>query len=187
VSTDPMHDGKAHEYGHRNERHEALQMGVVQQPGGTHEHVKNNENPKQSIRYSRLIANGCCLARPTTTTLVTAAVIILAIVPAASIASSGDHLYRINPQRGSKSCPKKFMRSVSTQAMLFRLRLLALLETVAVGCLSLRRKDFLNTDLAMRCSRRRSIKWALFSSLVKFAPMPLTITMTRVRSSISSQ
>ena len=34
VSTDPMHDGKAHEYGHRNERHEALQMGVVQQPGG---------------------------------------------------------------------------------------------------------------------------------------------------------
>ena len=41
----------------------------------------------------------------------------------------------INPQRGSKSCPKKFMRSVSTQAMLFRLRLLALLETVAVGVL----------------------------------------------------
>jgi hypothetical protein len=62
VSTDPVHDGKAHEYGHRNERHEALQMGVVQQPGGTHEQVKNNENPKQSIRYSRLIAHGSCLA-----------------------------------------------------------------------------------------------------------------------------
>src|SRR5262249_20982561 len=133
VSTDPMHDGKAHEYGHRNERHEALQMGVVQQPGGTHEHVKNNENPKQSIRYSRLIAHGCCLAFQST--LVTVAVISLAIVPAASIAGSGDHLYRINPQRGNKSYPKKFMRSVSTQAVLFRLRLLALLETVAVGVL----------------------------------------------------
>jgi hypothetical protein len=58
VSTDPMHDGKAHEYGHRNERREALQMGVMQQPGGTHEHVKSNENPKQSVRYSRLIAHG---------------------------------------------------------------------------------------------------------------------------------
>jgi len=44
---------------------------------------------------------------------VTVAVIILAIVPAASIASSGDHLYRINPQRGSKSCPKKLMRMFS--------------------------------------------------------------------------
>ena len=55
---DPMHDSKAHEYGHRNERHEALQMGVVQQPGGTHEHVKSNENPKQPVRYSRLIAHG---------------------------------------------------------------------------------------------------------------------------------
>src|SRR6516165_1855770 len=63
VSTDPMYDGKAHEYGHRNERHEVLQMGVVQQPGGTHEHVKSNENPKQPVRYSRLIAHGgCCPA-----------------------------------------------------------------------------------------------------------------------------
>ena len=78
-------------------------MGVVQQPGGTHEHVKNNENPKQSIRYSRLIAHGCCPAfqSSTTTTLVTVAVIILAIVPAASIASSGDHLYR-NRENGPR-------------------------------------------------------------------------------------
>src|SRR5262249_11595455 len=92
VSTHPMHDGKAHQYGHRNERHETLQMGVVQQPGGTYEHVKSNETPKQSVRYSRLIAHGCCLAsqssdRPRGDHSV--------IVPAASIASSGDHLYRI--------------------------------------------------------------------------------------------
>jgi hypothetical protein len=38
---------------------------------------------------------------------------------------------------------------------------------------------------SMRCSRRRSIKCARFSSFVRFAPMPLTITMTRARSSIS--
>jgi hypothetical protein len=40
-----MHDGKAHEYGHRNERREALQMGVMQQPGGAHEHVKSSADP----------------------------------------------------------------------------------------------------------------------------------------------
>ncbi len=39
----------------------------------------------------------------------------------------------------------------------------------------------------MRCSRRRSVKWALFSSLVKFAPMPLSITRTNVSAIIHIQ
>jgi hypothetical protein len=60
VPTYPMHDGKAHEYRHRNEWREPLQVGIVQQPSGTNEHVESNENPKQYIRYSALITHGCC-------------------------------------------------------------------------------------------------------------------------------
>ena len=39
----------------------------------------------------------------------------------------------------------------------------------------------------MRRSRRKSFRWARVSSLVKFAPIPLVITITSVRSSMSSQ
>src|SRR5207248_6418056 len=60
VPTYPMHDGKAHEYRHRNEWREPLQVGIVQQPSGTNEHVESNENPKQYIRYPPLITHGCC-------------------------------------------------------------------------------------------------------------------------------
>jgi hypothetical protein len=40
---------------------------------------------------------------------------------------------------------------------------------------------------SMRCSRRKSAKCALFSSLVRFAPIPLVITITSVWSFMSSQ
>jgi len=60
VSTNPMHDGKAHEDGHRNERREALQMAIVQEPCGTQQHIKSDANPKPCIRCSRLITHGRC-------------------------------------------------------------------------------------------------------------------------------
>src|SRR5262249_4552987 len=59
VSTDPMHCRKAHEYSHRNEWREALQMRVEQR-SAAHEQVKSNEKPKQSVRSPCLIAHDWC-------------------------------------------------------------------------------------------------------------------------------
>jgi hypothetical protein len=64
------------------------QMDIVQQPGGAPEHVKSNENPKQCIRYFRLIGHGCCPAFQQSLSdhdVCNLAVIILAIVLASSI------------------------------------------------------------------------------------------------------
>ena len=60
VSTNPVHDGKAHEYAHRNERGEAFQLAIVQAPRGTQQHIKDDANPKPGIRCSRLIIHGRC-------------------------------------------------------------------------------------------------------------------------------
>src|SRR4029077_20150690 len=58
VATNPMHDGKAHEYAHRNERAEALQIAVAQQACGAQEHIESDEDAKPCIPCSRLFAHG---------------------------------------------------------------------------------------------------------------------------------
>ena len=86
VAANPMHDGKTHEYAHRNERAEALQIAIVQQSCGAQEHIESDEDAKPCIPCSRLFAHGLPLIPSVVIDLATVAAAILAIVPASSIA-----------------------------------------------------------------------------------------------------